>query len=124
MSQPGRPILGTYDLEKKVEDTVILLDAKRAFIGDVSRMVLITRGVMEHIVAKASLAPADRFAARALQRPPSRPCRDHRSPRRRRIPPDDSVLLHIEGEPGGEVRQAAGRRRRSRARRVRATRLA
>jgi len=70
MSQPGRPILGTYDLEKKVEDTVILLDAKRAFIGDVSRMVQITRGIMEHIVAKNSLDPADRFALVAFWETP------------------------------------------------------
>ncbi len=70
MSQPGRPILGTYDLEKRVEDTVILLDAKRAFIGDVTRMSIIIRGIMEHIVAKGSLDPADRFALVAFGETP------------------------------------------------------
>ncbi|HMF31566.1 MAG TPA: VWA domain-containing protein [Candidatus Lokiarchaeia archaeon] len=55
-------ILGTYDLEKKVEDTVILLDAKRGFVGDVNRMSQLIRGIMELCAAKQALDSSDRFA--------------------------------------------------------------
>ncbi|GAB4316532.1 MAG: hypothetical protein Kow0069_18790 [Promethearchaeota archaeon] len=57
-----RQILGTYDLEKKVEDTVVLLDSSDRFYGDPSRASLIERGLIELVQAKHDLDSSDRFA--------------------------------------------------------------
>lgn len=57
-----REILGTYDLEKKVEDTVVLLDATDKFYGDPNAAILIEQGLIDLVAAKYSIDPSDRFA--------------------------------------------------------------
>jgi hypothetical protein len=59
---PPDQIMGTYDLEKKVEDTVILLDLTRANYGDANRAVIIEESIQELIENKVGLSAAHRFA--------------------------------------------------------------
>jgi hypothetical protein len=58
---PGT-IMGTYDLEKKVEDTVILLELTKRNYGNPNRAVLIEEAIQELVVAKQRLGSAHRFA--------------------------------------------------------------
>ena len=55
-------IMGTYDLEKKVEDTVILLDLTRQNYAEPSRAVLLEDSIREMIENKAGMSAAHRFA--------------------------------------------------------------
>ncbi|MBD3352091.1 MAG: VWA domain-containing protein [Candidatus Lokiarchaeota archaeon] len=58
----SEPILGTYDLEKKVEDTLILLEATLKNYGDPNRAVIIEDAILQMIEAKVSAHPPDRYA--------------------------------------------------------------
>jgi len=55
-------IMGTYDLEKKVEDTVILIEMTRQNYGDANRAVMIEEAVQELMNAKMRITEANRFA--------------------------------------------------------------
>jgi hypothetical protein len=55
-------ILGTYDLEKKVEDTLILLEATMKNYGNPNRAVTIENAILQLVKAKASIDGSDRFA--------------------------------------------------------------
>jgi hypothetical protein len=59
---PEDKIMGTYDLEKKVEDTVIMLDLTRSNYGDANRAVIIEESIQELLETKAGIGPAHRFA--------------------------------------------------------------
>ncbi len=51
-------IMGTYDLEKKVEDTVILLEITRRTYGDANRAVVIEEAIQELVLAKQRISEA------------------------------------------------------------------
>lgn len=55
-------ILGTYDLEKKVEDTLILLETTMKNYGDPNRAVVIEDAILQLVSAKQTVDPSDRFA--------------------------------------------------------------
>ncbi len=55
-------IVGTYDLEKKVEDTLILLDLTHANYGNPQRAVMIEEGIEELVYTKQGMGKAHRFA--------------------------------------------------------------
>ena len=45
-------ILGTYDLEAKVEDCVIILEATQKNYGDPNRAILIERGLKDLVLPR------------------------------------------------------------------------
>ena len=55
-------ILGTYDLEAKVEDCVIILEATQKNYGDPNRAILIERGLKDLVATKIKYNRADRFS--------------------------------------------------------------
>lgn len=61
MSSSGQ-ILGTYDLERKVEDTLIILESTIKNYGDLNRAVVLEEAILEMIDAKISVNPSDRYA--------------------------------------------------------------
>jgi hypothetical protein len=55
-------IVGTYDLQKKVEDTVILLDLTQTNYGDPQRAIVIEESIQEMVLAKTRLSASHRYA--------------------------------------------------------------
>jgi hypothetical protein len=55
-------ILGTYDLEAKVEDCVIVLEATQKNYGDPNRAILIEQGLKDLVATKVKYNKADRFS--------------------------------------------------------------
>lgn len=62
MGERPQNILGTYDLEKKVEDTIIILEATQKNYGDPNRAVIIEEAILQLIESKVSVHSADRYA--------------------------------------------------------------
>jgi hypothetical protein len=55
-------ILGTYDLKKKVEDCVVLLENTRKAYGDSDIAVEIESGLLNMVRVKSQIQPKARYA--------------------------------------------------------------